>query len=49
MTRVFYRGAHAVMLTYNVASLVSFKNLFKWLIEARSQSDADVVIVLVGN
>ncbi len=49
ITKIFYRGAHAVLLTYSVASLASFTNLSHWLNEVRSQSEADAVIVLVGN
>ncbi|TNV76444.1 hypothetical protein FGO68_gene11259 [Halteria grandinella] len=49
ITKIFYRGAHAVLLTYSIASQLSFSNLSHWLAEVRQQSEADAVIVLVGN
>lgn len=49
ITKIFYRGAHAVLLTYSVASLQSFQNLKHWCNEVRTQSEADAIVVLVGN
>ena len=49
ITKIFYRGAHAVLLTYSVASQLSFQNLTHWLSEVRGQSEADAVVILVGN
>ena len=49
ITKIFYRGAHGVLLTYSVASMASFSNLSNWLSEVRAQSESDAVIVLVGN
>ena len=36
ITKIFYRGAHAVLLTYSVASLSSFQNLAHWCNEVRT-------------
>ena len=49
VTKIFYRGAHGVLLTYSIASMSSFKGLGKWLEEVRTHSEANVIIVLVGN
>jgi Ras-related protein Rab-2A len=49
ITKIFYRGAHAVLLTYSVASMQSFQNLKHWCNEVRTQSEADAIIILVGN
>ncbi len=49
ITKIFYRGAHGVLLTYSVASQASFSNLKHWLDEVRAQSESDAVIALVGN
>ncbi len=35
ITKIFYRGAHAVLLTYSIASKLSFQNLHHWLNEVR--------------
>lgn len=49
MTKIFYRGAHGVFLTYSIASMQSFQSLGRWLAEVRNNSDAEAIVVLVGN
>jgi len=49
ITKIFYRGAHAVLLTYSVASMQSFQNLKHWCNEVRTQSEPDAIVILVGN
>lgn len=49
ITKIFYRGAHAVLLTYSVASMQSFQNLQHWCNEVRTQSEPDAIVILVGN
>eukprot|EP00347_Sterkiella_histriomuscorum_P006173 403353782 len=49
ITKTFYRGAHAILLTYSVASMQSFQNLEYWYNEIKTQSEPDAAIVLVGN
>ena len=49
ITKIFYRGAHAVLLTYSVASMTSFTNLTHWCNEVRTQSEPDAILILVGN
>ena len=49
ITKIFYRGAHAVFLTYNVTSLESFQNMDNWHSEVKSQSEPDAVVCLIGN
>mmetsp|Transcript_37706 Transcript_37706/g.27790 ORF Transcript_37706/g.27790 Transcript_37706/m.27790 type:complete len:85 (-) Transcript_37706:375-629(-) len=36
ITKIFYRGAHAVLLVYNIANKPTFDNLDHWLDEIRS-------------
>lgn len=36
ITKIFYRGAHAVLLTYDLTNMNTFNNLPKWLKEVRS-------------
>lgn len=36
ITKIFYRGAHGVFLTYNVTSLESFQHLDNWYDEVKS-------------
>ncbi len=48
ITKVFYRGAHAVLLCYSMGDLTSFENLKKWMDEIRMLSSSDVLVYLVG-
>ena len=49
ITKIFYRGAHAVLLTYNITSLDSFSNMDYWHGEFKSQSEPDALVYLIGN
>ena len=49
ITKIFYRGAHLVILTYDITRMDTFLNLETWFEEIRSQSEPDVLIILVGN
>ena len=49
ITRIFYRGANAVFLTYDITRKSSFANLEDWLKEIRQNSNPDIIIYLIGN
>ncbi|CAI2379365.1 unnamed protein product [Moneuplotes crassus] len=49
ITRIFYRGANCVFLTYDIQREESFLNIKKWLKEAKVQSDPDTLFYLIGN
>ena len=49
VTKIFYRGAHAVFLTYNITSMDSFKNMDMWYTEVKSQSEKDALCFLIAN
>ena len=49
VTRIFYRGAHCVFLTYDVTREETFANLSEWLNEIRQHASEDVRIYLIGN
>ena len=49
MTRIFYRGAHCVFLTYDVTRDETFANLAEWLKEIQQHAAEDVKIYLIGN
>ena len=49
MASSYYRKAYGVVLVYDVTSPESFMNCDKWLEEALSYSEPDVLTVLVGN
>ena len=45
----YYRGAHGILLMYDITQLDSFKNLNSWLIEIEKNANKNVVKLLVGN
>ena len=49
ITRIFYKGAHAVFLTYDVTRDDTFLDLEDWLMEVKQRASPDILIYLVGN
>lgn len=49
VSRIFYRGAHCVVLCYDICRAESFINLGEWLKEVRQHSAEDVKVYLIGN
>ena len=49
MTRIFYRGAHCVFLTYDITRDETFANLVDWLKEIQQHAAEDVKVYLIGN
>jgi Ras-related protein Rab-11A len=49
MTPAYYRNTVGALMVFDLTKMKSFENLEIWLKEARSYSDADIAIVLVGN
>ena len=49
VTRIFYRGAHCVFLTYDITRIETFENLVDWLKEIQQHAAEDVKIYLIGN
>jgi small GTP-binding protein len=49
ITRIFYRGAHCVFLTYDITRDDTFMNVLEWLKEVKQHASSDVVIYLIGN
>ena len=49
VTRIFYRGAHCVFLTYDITRDETFNNLAEWHKEVKQHAAEDVMVYLVGN
>ena len=45
----YYRGAHGILLLYDVTDRESFKNLGNWLIEIEKNANKNILKVLIGN
>ena len=45
----YYRGAHGILLLYDVTDRESFKNLSNWLIEIEKNANKNILKVLIGN
>lgn len=49
ITSAYYRGAVGALLVYDVTRHVTFENVERWMKELRAHTDANIVIMLVGN
>lgn len=49
ITSAYYKGAHGVILTYDITDRKSFVDLQNWLSEIDKYSKENVVKILVGN
>ena len=49
ITSSYYRGAHGVMIVYDIAKKETFNNLNKWLNEVETYANEGVLMILVGN
>ncbi|KAI7882125.1 ras-like GTP-binding protein RYL2 [Mucor mucedo] len=49
MAPMYYRGAHAALLVYDITSQESFEELTSWIEELKRNMTEDLVIVVVAN
>jgi small GTP-binding protein len=49
ITRIFYRGAHCVFLTYDITREETFNNALEWLKEVKQHATNEILIYLIGN
>jgi len=45
----YYRGAHGILVIYDVTDKESFKNITNWLIEIEKNAGKNILKVLIGN
>ncbi|KAM3136561.1 hypothetical protein pb186bvf_011364 [Paramecium bursaria] len=49
ITASYYKGAHGIILTYDITDKQSFKDIENWLAEVEKHASENVVRLLVGN
>ena len=49
ITKTYYKGAHGIILTYDVTDINSFKNIRNWIKQIEQNAQNTVCKVLVGN
>ena len=49
ITKTYYKGAHGIILTYDVTDENSFKNIKNWIKQIEQNAQTNVCKVLVGN
>lgn len=49
ITSAYYRGAVGALVVYDVSRHITFENVERWLKELRYHTDANIIIMLVGN
>lgn len=49
ITSAYYRGAMGALLVYDITRHVTFENIERWLKELKDHTDANIVVMLVGN
>ena len=49
ITKTYYKGAHGIILTYDVTDQNSFKNIRNWIKQIEANAQTTVKKVLVGN
>ena len=49
ITSSYYKGAHGIILVYDITDKKSFKDIETWMEEVESHADNDVVQLIIGN
>lgn len=49
ITSAYYRGAVGALLVYDITRHITFENVERWLKELKDHTDANIVVMLVGN
>ncbi len=49
ITKSFYRGAHAVIMVYDITSQSSFKSMKRWMEDVDEYAGPGVEVVVIGN
>jgi Ras-related protein Rab-1A len=49
ITASYYRGAHAILIVYDVTDTESFRNIEMWISECERYANSNIIKILIGN
>lgn len=49
LSRSYFKGAHGILLVYDISDRETFENVSHWVHQIRENADDKVVLILVGN
>ena len=49
VTKTYYKGAHGILLIYDVTSLQTYENVKNWITQIREEANPHIVIYIIGN
>eukprot|EP00474_Spongospora_subterranea_P008712 CRZ09170.1 hypothetical protein [Spongospora subterranea] len=49
ITSAYYRGAHGIIMVYDVTNAASFEHVEEWLLEVNRHASASTIKLLIGN
>ena len=49
ITKNYYKGAHGILLIYDVTSLQTYENVKNWITQIREEASPHIVIYIIGN
>ena len=49
ITKNYYKGAHGIILIYDITSLQTYENVKTWINQIREEAPANVIIYIAGN
>jgi len=49
ITGVYYKGAHGVIIAFDITKIETFRNIEKWIQEIKNHCGEDISVLIVGN
>ena len=49
ITKNYYKGAHGILLIYDITSIQTYENVKNWIAQIREEASPHIVIYIIGN
>ena len=49
ITKNYYKGAHGILLIYDITSIQTYENVKNWITQIREEASPHIVIYIIGN